>query len=86
MGHTHTRTHTRVHIRSCTNAYPHTCVRTCAPRVASAQVLCGEKNGVGKTAWNAFVAVLGLSCTFFGTSASMKSLAAKAASVAAGGA
>ena len=49
-------------------------------------MLCGEKNGPAKSAWNAFVAVLGLSCTIFGTTASMKRLAAKAASVAAGGA
>ncbi|GFR41259.1 hypothetical protein Agub_g1934 [Astrephomene gubernaculifera] len=46
------------------------------------QVLCGERNGPLRTAWNYFVALLGLVCTYFGTAASMKSLAAKAAGVA----
>lgn len=50
------------------------------------QVLCGATNGPARTAWNGFVAVLGLCLTILGTTASMKSLAAKAASVAAGGA
>jgi vesicular inhibitory amino acid transporter len=45
-------------------------------------VLCGHKNGPLRTAWNYFVALLGLVCTYFGTTASMKSLAAKAAGVA----
>ncbi|KXZ56682.1 hypothetical protein GPECTOR_1g614 [Gonium pectorale] len=46
------------------------------------QVLCGDKNGPLRTAWNYFVALLGLVCTYCGTTASMKSLAAKAAGVA----
>lgn len=50
------------------------------------QVLCGAGNSPARTAWNGFVAVLGLCLTILGTTASMKSLAAKAASVAAGGA
>jgi hypothetical protein len=53
---------------------------------ARVQVLCGDKNGPLRTATNYLVAILGVVCTFFGTTASMKSLAAKAASVAAGGA
>lgn len=40
----------------------------------------------GKVAWNYFVAALGIACTLAGTAASLRSLAAKAASVAAGGA
>jgi len=40
----------------------------------------------GKVAWNYFVAALGIICTCLGTLSSMRSLAAKAASVAAGGA
>ncbi|GIL72720.1 hypothetical protein Vretifemale_3019 [Volvox reticuliferus] len=46
------------------------------------QVLCGDRNGPLRTAWNYFVALLGLVCTYFGTTASMKSLAAKAAGAA----
>ncbi|GLC35800.1 hypothetical protein PLESTB_000495600 [Pleodorina starrii] len=46
------------------------------------QVLCGDRNGPLRTAWNYFIAALGLLCTYFGTTASMKSLAAKAAGAA----
>lgn len=45
------------------------------------QILLGEYNDGGKKAWNYFVASLGFACTVLGTSASMASLAAKAASV-----
>ncbi|PNH12095.1 Vacuolar amino acid transporter 1 [Tetrabaena socialis] len=46
------------------------------------EVLCGERNGPMRTAWNYAIALLGLVCTYCGTTASMKSLAAKAAGVA----
>ncbi|PNW85026.1 hypothetical protein CHLRE_03g168550v5 [Chlamydomonas reinhardtii] len=48
------------------------------------QVLCGHNNSALRSAWNYFIAALGLICTFCGTTASMKSLAAKAAATAAG--
>eukprot|EP00199_Chlamydomonas_sp_CCMP681_P000942 CAMPEP_0119103356 /NCGR_PEP_ID=MMETSP1180-20130426/1798_1 /TAXON_ID=3052 ORGANISM="Chlamydomonas cf sp, Strain CCMP681" /NCGR_SAMPLE_ID=MMETSP1180 /ASSEMBLY_ACC=CAM_ASM_000741 /LENGTH=441 /DNA_ID=CAMNT_0007087827 /DNA_START=206 /DNA_END=1531 /DNA_ORIENTATION=- len=47
-------------------------------------ILCSKTSSSGKKAWNWFVAGLGLTCTLAGTAASMKSLAAKAASSAAG--
>ena len=43
------------------------------------QILLGSSNSGGRKAWNYFVAALGLLCTTLGTSASMASLAAKAA-------
>ncbi len=49
------------------------------------QILCGDKNGPLKSAWNYFVALLGLGCTIAGTGASLRSLAAKAAATAATG-
>ena len=48
------------------------------------QILYKGQLSPGRTAWNYFVAVLGIACTVFGTTASLKSLAAKAASSAAG--
>jgi len=47
-------------------------------------ILCREGMTAGRKAWNYFVALLGVTCTVAGTAASMKSLAAKAASAAAG--
>ena len=47
-------------------------------------ILCKEGMTPARAAWNYFVAFLGVTCTAFGTAASMKSLASKAASVAAG--
>lgn len=47
-------------------------------------ILCKEGMTPLRAAWNYFVAFLGVTCTVFGTAASMKSLAAKAASSAVG--
>lgn len=52
--------------------------------LAMPQILNKGKLSGAQTAWNYFVATLGITCTVFGTTASMKSLAAKAASAAVG--
>ena len=54
------------------------------PASPAVQILYGSRLDAGKKAWNYFVAILGATCTVFGTTASMKSLAAKAAAAAAG--
>ena len=52
--------------------------------VLPVQILHKGQLSPAKTAWNYFVAILGVTCTVFGTVASLKSLAAKAASVSVG--
>ncbi|KAG2499329.1 hypothetical protein HYH03_002906 [Edaphochlamys debaryana] len=46
------------------------------------QILCGHRNSPARSAFNYAVTLLGLVCTFFGTSAAMRSIAAKAAGAA----
>lgn len=50
------------------------------------QILLKDSLSPARSAWNYAVAALGICCTLFGTAASMKSLAAKAASTAVAGA
>ncbi|MEW5303382.1 MAG: hypothetical protein WDW36_006081 [Sanguina aurantia] len=56
------------------------------PYLAYVMALVGGESSTKVVAWNWFVAVLGMTCTLFGTAASIKSLAAKAASVSLGAA